>query len=69
MRYRVDNRVYKLILFRSYASKLTITPTAKAVDENKDVYDDFRDGNESFKDPGRRGRRRSEEPWFWHLLK
>ena len=37
--------------------------------------DDFRDGNESFKDPGRQGRRRPKEPWWqypenlfwWHF--
>ena len=28
----------------------------------KDVSDDFKDGNEGFKDPGRQGRRRPEEP-------
>ena len=37
------------------------SPTTKAVDQNKDVRDDFRDRNESFEDPGRRQRRRSEE--------
>ena len=31
--------------------------------ERDDVRDEFRDGNEGFKDPGRRGHRRSEEPW------
>ena len=34
----------------------------KAVDKNLDVRDDFKDGNVNFKDPGRRGRGRPEEP-------
>ena len=34
------------------------------MDENLDVHDNFWDGNESFKDPGRQGRRRPEEPRF-----
>jgi len=32
------------------------------MDDNKDVRDDFKDGNERLKDPGWRGR--PEEPWF-----
>ena len=35
----------------------------KAIDENMDVCDDYQDGNGGLKDPGRRGRRRPEEPW------
>ena len=41
------------------------SPTTKAMDENKDVPNDSKDGNEGFEDPGRRARRRPEEPWFW----
>ena len=36
----------------------------KAIDENYKVHDDYKDGNEGFKDPGRRGCRRPEEPWY-----
>ena len=38
------------------------SPTTKAIDENKDNGDEFKDGNKSFKDPGRRGRRRPDGP-------
>ena len=55
------------------------------MDENKDAPEDYKDGNEglkevksnylsrtsdaSLKDPGRQGRRRSEEPWTgYHLM-
>ena len=37
------------------------------MDENYDVRDDYKDGNEGLKDLGRRGLRRPEEPWFWLL--
>ena len=33
------------------------SPSPKANDENKDVRDDYKNGNEGLKDPGRRGRR------------
>ena len=32
--------------------------------ENWDYRDDLKDVNEGFKDPGRRGRRRPDEPWL-----
>ena len=35
------------------------------MDENWDANNDYKDGNEELKDPGRRGRRRPEEPWTW----
>ena len=31
------------------------------MDENEDVRDDFKDGNEGFNDPGQRGRRGNQE--------
>ena len=33
------------------------------MDENYDVRDDYKDGNEGLKDPGRQERRRPDEPW------
>ena len=39
------------------------SPTKNVMDKNKDVADDSKDGNGGFQDPGRRGRRRPEEPW------
>ena len=41
-----------------------VFPTMKALNENSDVRDDLRDGNEGFKDSGRPGRRRPTEAWF-----
>ena len=38
------------------------SPTKNVMDKNKDVADDSKDGNGGFQDPGRRGRRRPEEP-------
>ena len=40
--------------------------TKKVMDENQDVRDDYKDWNEGLKDPGQGGRRRPEEPWFYH---
>ena len=31
---------------------------------NKDICDELNDGNHGYKNPGRRGRPRPEEPWF-----
>ena len=39
-------------------------PTTNVMDKNKDVADDFKDGKGGFQDPGRRGRRRPEEPCY-----
>ena len=33
------------------------------MDENYDVRDDYKDGNEGLKDPGRQERRRPDELW------
>ena len=33
------------------------------MDENYDVRDDYEDGNEGLKDPGRQERRRPDELW------
>lgn len=38
------------------------SPNTNGMDENWDMSDDFKDGTEGFKDPGRRGRPRPEEP-------
>lgn len=35
----------------------------KAIDENYEIGDEFKDENEGFKDPGRRGHRRPDDPW------
>ena len=43
----------------------TLHPWTLLTAENMDVRDDFWDGNEGFKYPGWRGRRRPEEPWLW----
>ena len=40
------------------------SPRTNTIDKNKDVHDDYKDGNEGLKDPGRQGRRRPEEPCF-----
>ena len=52
--------VLRLLLCISEACQ----PTTKAMNEKKDAHDDFKDGNKGFKDLGRRGCRRHEEPWI-----
>ena len=48
-------------LFPSWDSYFA-EPATKAMDENWDVFNDFRGGNKGFKDPGWRERRRLEDP-------
>ena len=38
------------------------------MDENYDVCDDYKDGNEGLKDPGRQERRRPDEPTSVKLI-
>ena len=37
-------------------------PNKNTTNVNLDVYDYFKEGNEGFEEPGRQGRRRSEDP-------
>ena len=46
--FRSDSEILRLLL----GIPEVCSPTTKAVEENKDVRDDFRDGNDGFKDPG-----------------